>query len=264
MTDRTQAAPSQLAPTQAAPSQQTPTQAGATQAAPTRPAAGPAGALQAAPAQWTAMPASTAPNASQMVATQANASQATPTQMANTLAHTAPLATHMMATQQNTQAAWALAFPSEVGLGILDEIDVKAEFARDCPTLRYVPNKAKVAVVNATSAMCQAINDAPDGSLAERRGWKLLLLRERLLLHAPPVSKKAKAHNIDLAKLVRDRASPGLADLTPKTAELLQALLQPRPGTPALEQPPRPQPQPAAHRTVSNKALRAALWTNHG
>ena len=81
----------------------------------------------------------------------------------------------------------------------------------DCPTLRTVPKGAVAAVTEATEELCRAVLHSRQGSQAEARAWKLLLLRERLLLHAPlrletgGRRQPAEVDRIDLNRLVRER-----------------------------------------------------------
>ena len=64
-------------------------------------------------------------------------------------------------------------------------MDLLNEFVEDCPTLRYVPGRARGAAADATEQLCRAVLRATAGSVEELRAWKLLLLRERLLFFAP-------------------------------------------------------------------------------
>jgi hypothetical protein len=100
--------------------------------------------------------------------------------------------------------------PSAECWAYLDGVDVLAEFAQDCPTLRYVPAGARGAAADATEQLCTAVLHAPEGTLREERAWKLLLLRERLLFFAPlrlagGARGRAGEERQDLSRLVRDR-----------------------------------------------------------
>ena len=96
---------------------------------------------------------------------------------------------------------------------MLDGISLVDEFSSDCPTMRYVPGGARAALAQATEEVCRAVLHAPEGTVHEERAWKLLMLRERLLLYAPlrlsqrrPRRSASDAAPPDKARLVRERA----------------------------------------------------------
>ena len=97
----------------------------------------------------------------------------------------------------------------------MDGVDLLEEFALDCPTLRAVPGSARGVAAEATEELCRAVLRAPEGTLAEERAWKLLLLRERLLFAAPlrltgankQSRRNADEQRQDLGRLVLERAS---------------------------------------------------------
>ncbi len=87
-----------------------------------------------------------------------------------------------------------------------------AEFATDVPTLRFVPGGAKGAVAQASEALCEAVLRAHPETQDAERAWKLLVLRERLLLFAPlrhgrNARREARATPADRARLVRERVA---------------------------------------------------------
>ena len=92
----------------------------------------------------------------------------------------------------------------------LDTVDVSEEFKVDVPTFRHIPGGAREAFVQASAELCNAVLRAPVGSVCEDRAWKLLLLRERLLLSAPLRHAKRGRRLQELeqgakARLVRER-----------------------------------------------------------
>ena len=109
---------------------------------------------------------------------------------------------------RNEQPLQDLTAPCWAGL---DDLDLLAEFKSDCPTLRVVPKAARAVAADVTEELCKALLRAGDGTLEERRAWKLLLLRERLLFLAPLRLTSGRRRNteerLDLGRLVRSRAS---------------------------------------------------------
>ena len=84
------------------------------------------------------------------------------------------------------------------------------EFTLQVPTLRYVPSGARASVAQASEELCRAVLRA-ETPLDEERAWKLLLLRERLLLFAPlrhgQQKQKPRVEASEKARLVRGRVA---------------------------------------------------------
>ena len=112
------------------------------------------------------------------------------------------------ASQCLTQAGAAWSDPAAECWRILDDLDLPTLFADECPTFRYVPNGAKKALADVTESLVKFVLAAPRGTQLETRAWKLLLLRERMLLMAPlrPEKQRVRADaKLDKAREIRER-----------------------------------------------------------
>jgi len=85
----------------------------------------------------------------------------------------------------------------------LDRLDLTNEFSQPCATIKQIPLDVSPCLKRFVEQLCWALQESPEGSQARERAWKVMQLRDRLLLAAP--CEALSLRSLDVSSMIRNR-----------------------------------------------------------